>query len=225
MALAEKLVDACRGSGVSRLLQMSALKADAVHGPSHYLRSKGRAEQLIASSGLEYTIFRPSVIFGPHDSFINRFATLLRRLPVLPLPRAQARFAPVFVGDVAAAFATALGDERTIASTYELCGPDIYSLEEIVLLVRGLLGLRRLVVPLPDSLGRVQAWVGEYLLPGKPLSRDSFASLGVASVCSTNGLAALGIEPKSLAAVVPTYLGAASPHVQLARLRQSARRR
>jgi NADH dehydrogenase len=146
-------------------------------------------------------------------------------LPVLPLPRAAARFAPVFVEDVAAAFAAALADARTTFTTYELCGPDVYALEEIVRFVRGVLGVRRLIVPLPDSLGRAQAWIGEYLLPGKPLSLDNFASLGVASVCGADGLDRLGIQPRPLATVVPTYLGAAGTHRQLARLRQSARRR
>jgi uncharacterized protein YbjT (DUF2867 family) len=226
VALAQKLTRACRRVGVPRLLQMSALKADAERGPSHYLRSKGRAERVIASeSGGEvlYTIFRPSVIFGPEDSFINRFARLLRLLPLLPLPRAGARFAPVFVDDVAAAFAAALADPRTASSTYELCGPDILTLEEIVRFVRGLLGVRRPIIPLPDALGNAQAWVGEYLLPGKPLSIDNFKSLGVASVCGGNP-PPFALQPQSMLAVVPTYLGPESSEQQLARLRQSARR-
>lgn len=226
VALAEKLVRACRSNGVERVIQMSALKADAERAPSHYLRTKGQAERVIASSGLAYTIFRPSTIFGPDDSFINRFARLLRRLPTLPLPRADARFAPAYVDDVADAFATALESPESVSATYELCGPDIYSLEEIVRYVRGVLGVRRIVMPVPDALGRVQAWIGEYLLPGKPISLDNFATLGVASVCSADGFAALGIKPQSLAAVVPTYLAGAADdtHALLTRLRQRARR-
>src|SRR5262249_44351078 len=125
--LAAKLARACRATGVPRLLQMSALKADAEHGPSHYLRTKGKAERVVAAEcagHVAYTIFRPSVIFGPDDSFTNRFASLLRRLPVLPLPRPEARFAPVFVDDVVAAFLAALDDPRTHSASYELCGPD-----------------------------------------------------------------------------------------------------
>lgn len=208
VALAEKLVRACRRKGVRRLLQMSALKADP-NGPSHYLRSKGKAELVIkneSGNDIAWTIFRPSVIFGPDDTFTNRFAKLLRLAPVLPLPRAKARFAPVFVDDVAAAFVAALADPRTASSTYELCGPEIFSLGEIVRYLRSLLGLRRAIVPLPDALGRVQAWVGEYLLPGKPLSLDNFASLGVDSVCSGDA-APPGFEPFSMLTVVPTYLG------------------
>lgn len=224
-ALAAKLVRACRASGVARLLQMSALKADAEHGPSHYLRSKGKAERVVAAESagrVAYTIFRPSVIFGPEDSFTNRFASLLRRLPVLPLPRPEARFAPVFVDDVVAAFAAALGDARTYSATYELCGPDLYSLVELVRFLRDLLGLRRAIVPLPDGLGRLQAWVGEHL-PGKPLSLDNFASLGVASICAGGGAPPFGNPRRRVVDLVPTYLGAPAPD-RLTRLRQSARR-
>jgi len=150
--LASKLVQACRRSGVGRLLQMSSLKADADRGASHYLRSKGRAERAIAAESagaVAFTVFRPSVIFGADDSLLNRFATLLRWLPVLPLACAHARFAPVFVDDVAAAFTTALANPATHGKTYELCGPDIYSLEELVRFVRAQLKLRRAIVPLP----------------------------------------------------------------------------
>jgi NADH dehydrogenase len=225
--LARTVVRACRRAGVPRLLQMSSLKADAEHGPSHYLRSKGRAERAIveeSAGSVAYTIFRPSVIFGAEDSLLNRFAALLRWLPVLPLARASARFAPVFVDDVAAAFAVALENRATHGRTYELCGPDLYSLAELVRFVRAELGLRRAVVPLPDALGRFQAWAGEYLLPGKPLSLDNFASLGVASVCATDGLAELGIRPQSLAAIAPTFLGGPARHRRLAGLRRDARR-
>ena len=227
LELAQKLVRACRTSGVKRLLQMSALKADAQRGPSHYLKTKGQAENAIkelSGTDIKYTIFRPSVIFGEEDSFTNRFAALLRMLPMLPLPHAEARFAPVFVEDVARAFVTALQDSNTHGQTYELCGPDIYSLREIVDLVRWQLGRTCIIVPLPRALGRLQAWLGDYLLPGKPFSLDNFRSLGVASICADNGLLFLGIKPHSLASIVPTYLAGASPQGRLSRLRQSARR-
>jgi NADH dehydrogenase len=226
--LAAKLVRACRRAGVGRLLQMSALKADAERGPSHYLRSKGRAERHIADGAgdeISYTIFRPSVIFGPDDSLLNRFAALLRLLPVLPLAAADARFAPVFVEDVAEAFALALRKPSTHGKTYELCGPEILSLEEIVRFVRGQLGLRRAIVKLPAALGSLEAWVGEYLLPGKPFSRDNLASLSVASVCSTNGFEQLGLRPRSLFSLTSELLGGDGRHRRLARLRQRARRR
>ncbi len=207
---------------------MSSLKADAERGASHYLKSKGRAERIVATESggaIAFTVFRPSVIFGAEDSLLNRFAALLRVLPVLPLACAQARFAPVFVDDVAAAFRAALADRGTHGKTYELCGPDIYSLEELVRFVRARLGLRRAIVSLPAPLGVLQAWIGEYLLPGKPFSLDNFASLGVASVCGADGLASLGVRAQSMAAIAPTYLGAAGRHELLSRLRRGQGRR
>ncbi len=129
VALARTLVAACRRQRVPRLLQMSALNADADRGPSHYLRSKGRAERVIREEcgpDLLWTIFQPSVIFGPRDDFANRFARLLRVLPLaLPLARPGARFAPVWVEDVVAAFMRALADDATAGECYELAGPEI----------------------------------------------------------------------------------------------------
>jgi NADH dehydrogenase len=226
--LASKVVKACRHAGVARLLQMSALKADAERGPSHYLRSKGRAERHImdgAGGEISYTIFRPSVIFGPDDSLLNRFASLLRLTPVLPLAAADARFAPVFVDDVAEAFALALREPSTRGKTYELCGPEILSLEEIVRFVRGQLGLRRAIVKLPAALASLEAWIGEYLLPGKPFSRDNLASLSVASVCASDGFAQLGLRPRSLFSLTSEVLGADARHRRLTRLRQRSRGR
>jgi uncharacterized protein YbjT (DUF2867 family) len=225
--LPAKLVRSCRASGVRRLLHMSALKADAQAGPSHYLRTKGLGQDAIrdlAGSEVKYTIFQPSVIFGASDTFTNRFARLLRMLPVFPLPEAEARFAPVFVDDVARAFVSSIEDSETHGRTYQLCGPDIFSLAEIVRLVCWTLGLKRLVVPLPHWLGRIQAWIGEYLLPGKPLSLDNFRSLSEASVCSSNDFASFGIKPQSLGAVLPTYLAHAGRQGRLARLRKGTRR-
>jgi uncharacterized protein YbjT (DUF2867 family) len=222
VALVEKLVRACRESGVTRVLHMSALKADAERAPSLYLRTKGQAERILsaASDVLRYAVLRPSVIFGPEDSFLNRFARLLRRLPVLPLACPDARFAPVFVGDVAAALVKALREERT--GVYELCGPDIYTLEEIVRLVQAHLGLRRVIWPLPEPLAKLEAWVGEYV-PGKPFSIDNLASLSVPSVC-TGEADQLSLAGASLPTLLPACLGTAGAQRQMGRLRRRARR-
>ena len=222
--LAEKLMAACRKLGIRRLIQMSALKANAERGPSHYLTTKGQAEQIIqkqAGDSINYTIFRPSVIFGPEDAFFNRFAGILRLSPVLPLARLEARFAPVYVGDVADAFVRALTDSDSFGRTYELCGPDIYTLEEILRFICRELGIRRAIVRLPGPFGRFQAWVGEYFLPGKPFSRDNYRSLAVASVCRENGFAAFGIEPKRMHAIVGSYLKGSVD--ELAAIRHSSR--
>ena len=201
--LARKILAACRSTGVNRLVQVSALGA-ASDGPSHYLRTKGEAEQLIRASSLAWTILQPSVIFGPDDSFLNRFAVLLRRLPVIPLAHAEARLAPVWVEDVCAAILATLATPHSIGQTYQLCGPEVMTLGDTVAYVRDLIGLRRAVLALPDALGRAQAQVLEFV-PGKPLSVDNFRSLSVPNVCQENGFARLGIVPSSVRALAPSY--------------------
>ena len=207
--LAAKLVAAARNAKVRRLLQMSAAGADREHGPSRYLRSKGEAETLIraAAAHLDFTIFRPSVIFGPRDSLTNRFAALLR-LPggFLPLARSQARFAPVYVGDVASAFMRTLDQRESYGETYELCGPDVLTLEQVVRTTAAVARLPCHIMRLPDAIGCLQAALLG-LVPGKPFSLDNFRSLSVDSVCTRDGLARLGISPSHIMAVLPFYLG------------------
>jgi NADH dehydrogenase len=205
--LTERVLDACAFNGVQRLLHMSALNAD-VNAPSHYLRSKGEAVQrvLAAQDRLQVTVFEPSVIFGPGDGFMNRFAGLLRLMPVFPLASPHSRFAPVYVGDVAEAFAESYAARATFGQRYSLCGPTEYSLRELVQLAARALHLRRWVIGLPYWAGWLQAAMMEWL-PGKPLSLDNFHSLQVDSVCRSNGLAALGVKPTPLEAVLPHYLG------------------
>jgi NADH dehydrogenase len=207
--LVRKLVDACRRGRIDRLLHVSALNADAALGPSHYLRSKGRGERVIrdeSGADLQWTIFQPSVIFGPGDDFTNRFARLLRAIPLaLPLARPEARFAPVWVGDVVAAILRGLADEATAGECYELCGPERMTLREIVCRVRDRLRLARAVIGIPDLAARLQAAVCDFV-PGKPFSTDNYRSLTVDSVCKVNGLARLGIRPQPLDAILPRYL-------------------
>lgn len=207
--LPRKVVQACRETGVRRILHMSALHADAAQGPSHYLRTKGEGEDLVhaaAAEGLRVTSFRPSVIFGPKDSFINRFAGLLRFAPFFfPLACPDARFAPVYVGDVARAFALTLEDPRSFGRRYDLCGPRVYTLKGIVELTARAFGLRRKVVGLNGTLSRLQARLLEFV-PGKPFSMDNYLSLQVDSVCrEANGLQQLGITPIALEAILPRY--------------------
>ena len=224
--LVAKLIDAARINRVRRVLHMSALGADAAGAPSRYLRSKGRAEELLREAGgaLEWTIFRPSVIFGPQDSLTNRFAGLLRlSRGVLPLARARARFAPIFVEDVAAAFRRALRAPAAIGRTYELCGPDVLTLAQLVRLTAHSAALPCHIVPLPDLIARLQGIVLG-LLPGKPFSLDNFRSLTRDSVCSENGCAALGIEPEHMAPVVSQYLGPQSIAARFDRYRATVER-
>ena len=207
VALASKVVAACQQAGVTRLLHMSSLKASADEGPSHYLRSKGEAELIVRrTQDLRVTVFQPSVIFGPDDSFVNRFAGLLRLpMPVFPLPRANSRFQPVYIGDVVAAFAGAVDDPETHGKVYQLCGPDVYSLRELIVLIATSMGLKRKILPVPDGLARMQAWFMDFV-PGKPFSTDNFLSLTVNSICDNNGFERLGIKPVSSRALIPRLL-------------------
>jgi len=207
--LARKVIAACRAVGVARLMHMSALKADTA-GPSAYLRSKGQAEALVRASGLAWTIFRPSVVFGAGDGFLNRFAGLARLFPILPLAAAQARFQPVYVEDVARAFSASLGDERTFGSAWDLCGPQTYSLRELVDYVARTIGKPRPIIALPGGLGYLQALLLEFV-PGKPMTRDNFRSLSVDSVCDCAWPAWLDFPPTPLEAVAPAYLANATP--------------
>ncbi len=196
--LIRELLEACRQGGVHKLVQLSALQADAEAGASHYLRSKGQAEELIRRCDLPaWTVLQPSVIFGPGDSFLNRFASLLRITPVLPLARPDARFAPVHVDDVVAAIDHALTSPDTDGHSYQLCGPDVLSLRAIVRLIARTLGKHRWVFGLPDWLGYLQALISEWL-PGKPFSIDNFRSLKTPSLCSEDGFRELGLTSRSL---------------------------
>ncbi len=208
--LARTVVVACRSAGVPRLLHMSALAA-AEDAPSAYLRSKGRAERHLREDGgpVAWTAFRPSVIFGPGDRFLTTFASLVRLTPLLPLARAGARLAPVYIGDVVAAMVRTLDDRRTHGTALELCGPETYTLAGLVRTVAGIVGRRCWVVGLPGPLGWLQAALLG-LLPGTPMTLDNYRSLGVDSVCRESGLARLGLSPTALGAVAPAYLGAPS---------------
>ncbi len=205
--LTGKILEACRVNGVPRLLQMSSLRADQ-QAPSHYLRSKGAAEKMLQDwvGAPAWTIFRPSVIFGQHDSLTNRFATLLAYLPMLPLARAQARFAPVHVADVADAMMRALDLPSSIGATYELGGPEVVTLAQLVRSVATITRRRRLIFGIPDWAGYLQALAFEYL-PGKVLSVDNFRSLALDSVPDSDGFAALGLHPAPMHTIVPHYLG------------------
>jgi len=209
--LAAKVISAARGAGVRRVLHMSSLGASE-QAPSRYLRSKGAAEAAVRAlpHGEQphpaVTVFRPSVIFGAHDSLTNRFVHLLRMSGgILPLARANARFAPISVLDVAEAFARALTAPASAGATYELCGPEVLTLEQIVRLTARSAHLPCHIFKLPDLLARLQGVVMG-LLPGKPFSLDNFRSLTVDSVCRENGCAALGIEPRPMLAELPLYL-------------------
>jgi uncharacterized protein YbjT (DUF2867 family) len=218
--LTRGVLQAVRSAGVGRLLQVSALKA-AIDAPSYYLRSKGEAEQLIRDSNtaLDWTIFQPSVMFGPGDSFLNRFAGLLASIPfVFPLAKPNARFQPVLVDDVVEAVLRCLHGGASSRQTYELGGPQTFSLREIVGLVARLTGRRRWIVGLPDFAARTQALIMNFV-PGRPFSSDNYRSLTIDSVCAEDGFARLAIKPQSMPASARQYLGALEDNARLSQNR------
>ncbi|HJP97390.1 MAG TPA: complex I NDUFA9 subunit family protein [Rhodanobacteraceae bacterium] len=202
--LTATLIAACRQVGVRRIHQMSSLNAG--NRASKYLKTRGEAEAQVRNSGMEWTIYRPSLVYGENDGLIFRFLKLLKMAPALPLAQPHAKIAPVYVGDVAEAIRRCMSDRGTIGKIFELYGPDTLELVRTVRMIRNAAGLRRPVIPLPAALGRLQAGVAE-MIPGKPFSRDNFASLGVDSAGSRDGLAELGIEPRRFDAMLPMLLG------------------
>ena len=223
--LTRAALEACRSVGARRYLQVSALGA-AEDGPSHYLRSKGAAERLVRESceDLGWSIFRPSVIFGPGDSFLNRFAALLAAVPfVFPLAMADARMQPVFVDDVVEALAAGVEGRAAAHRVYELGGPRVYRLGEIVEFVAAAVGLRRRVLPLPRWASRMQALAMDFV-PGRPFSTDNFRSLTVDSVCHDDGFGRLGFAPRPMDGMAQLYLGACAAHRRLGDYRRRAGR-
>jgi NADH dehydrogenase len=224
--LVENVVAACHEAKIVRLLHMSALNADQSRGSSHYLRSKGEGENrahTLGKPGIAVTSFRPSVIFGPDDSFLNRFATLLKIPGPLPLACPDALLSPVFVGDVADAFANALQDRGTFGRHYELCGPESYTLEQLVRFIAQHTGRRKLIIRLPDWASRFQAAVLQYV-PGKPFTPDNYDSLRTPSVCQDDGLAALGVTATSLQNAGVRFLNKADKNQRRNALRRICQR-
>ena len=203
--LPRAIVAACRASGVPRLLHVSALGA-APGAPSEYLRSKARGEEVVlGAAGLDVTVFRPSVVFGPEDRFLNTFASLARYLPVLALACPHARFQPVYVGDVARAMAQALEEPEARGKRYELCGPREYTLKALVEYACAATGRHRLVLGLPPSLSYLQARLLEWS-PGPLMTRDNYYSMQVPNVCAQDCTLPFGLAPTALEAVAPAYL-------------------
>ncbi|MDZ7812763.1 MAG: complex I NDUFA9 subunit family protein [Ideonella sp.] len=215
VGLPRRLAAAMARQAVRRLVHVSALgvpEGAPASAPSAYLRSKAAGEQVLREAalaqGLQLTMLRPSVIFGVHDKFLNLFAALQALFPLMPLAGAEARFQPVWVGDVAQAVVASLRQPQSAGQTLECAGPDVFTLRQLVELTGQLSGHPRTVLPLPSALAQLQALVME-CLPGEPLmSRDNLASMTVPNIATPGrpGLAALGLGPTALMAVAPAYL-------------------
>jgi uncharacterized protein YbjT (DUF2867 family) len=207
---ADAVARAAKAAG-ARLVHVSAIGADE-NSPSHYARSKGAGERLVRAAQPEAVIMRPSIVFGSEDEFFNRFAALARLSPALPLPGGGlTRFQPVFVGDVAEAIAKGADGDTKPGTTYELGGPDVRTFKQLMELTLATIQRRRLLVPVPFTLLKLQAAVLQYL-PQPPLTPDQVELLksdnivSAAARAQNRTLEALGIIPDSIGSVVPEYL-------------------
>lgn len=188
--LPKNIITAMQLVGLKRYLHMSALGADS-HGPSMYQRSKGDGAAIVMTSNLDWTIFRPSVVFGAQDQFINLFAKLTKILPVMPLAHSGAQFQPVSVDDVASAFTKSLKMPNTIHQSYDLVGPTVYTMKQIVGFAAKKVDSKCVIIPVPDFVGYLQALAFEYLPVPTLMSRDNIASMKLPNILPLNGQDAL----------------------------------
>lgn len=222
VALTQNALAACKAAGVSRYVHMSALGASA-DGPSDYQKSKAKAEAAIRASGLDFTIFAPSVIFGRGDAFLTKFASMVSLLPPLmpmALPGASARFQPVWVDDVARAFVAALGDKSTTGQRYELVGPKVYSLRELVAYVMTLAHDKHMIIGLPGFATSLLAAILQYV-PTQPLTPDNVKSMSVDNVSDAPFPAFAGART-ALEDIAPGYLGRVAIMDEFALAREKA---
>jgi uncharacterized protein YbjT (DUF2867 family) len=219
---ARTIAAACRTAGISNLVHMSAIGADP-DSDSEYARTKAKAEEAIRAALPGAIVFRPSIQFGPEDRFFNRFASMARVSPVLPLIGADTRFQPVFVGDVAEAVARAVAGEAARGTTYELGGPEVKTFRELMEIMLREIDRRRILLPIPFPIARLMGGVLQ-LLPGKLLTVDQVRQLAVDNVVSAAAkaerrtFAGLGIVPSGVEAILPSYLVRFRPRGQFERL-------
>ena len=204
---AENVAREAVAAGVARFVLVSGIGADR-YSSSPYIRSRGRGEVMVQQAFPSATIVRPGAMFGPGDALFATLAELARLLPVLPLIGGGTRLQPVFVEDVAKATTNILSDPGTIGQTYELAGPRVYTLRELVNMTLQLMGKRRLLVAVPFAVAEIQARLFEFL-PNPPLTTGQVDLLKVDNVASKTlpGFQDLKIRPKTVEEVLPTYVG------------------
>ena len=204
---AENVAREAVAAGVARFVLVSGIGADR-YSSSPYIRSRGRGEVMVQQAFPSATIVRPGAMFGPGDALFATLAELAQLLPVLPLIGGGTRLQPVFVEDVAEAIASILADPGTVGQTYELAGPRVYTLRELVNMTLQLMGKRRLLVAVPFAVAEIQARLFEFL-PNPPLTTGQVDLLKVDNVASKTlpGFQDLKIRPKTVEEVLPTYIG------------------
>jgi NADH dehydrogenase len=222
--LPAQLAKICLDLNIKRLIHMSSLRAGK-NAPSQYLRSKGAGEAALLThqQELNITIFKPSIIYGRGDSFINLFATLVKTLPVVLLAKPDAKFQPVWVEDVASCFVESIANATTYGQTYELAGPKVYTFRKLVKMVMNTLHLQRPIIGLNDTLSYMQAFMME-LMPVKLMSRDNVRSMEVDSVSEHALPAIFNITPTALETIIPQYLVDQTPRGAYDRFRRIAAR-
>lgn len=209
--LPRRIAQICAKQGIARLIHMSALQA-GTSAPSAYLRSKAAGEDAVMAfdKQLHVTIFRPSVIFGRADNFMNMFANLIKIAPVIPLAKPEAKFQPIWVEDVAQMFVQSISQTQSYGNIYELGGPRVYTMRQIIEFVAFILGKKRAIIGLNDQLSYAQAMAME-LSPIKLMTRDNVRSMELDSVTSQPLPAWACLQAASVEAIVPEYLGNQSP--------------
>lgn len=200
----ENVIAACKRAGVSQYLHMSALGAGDVP-ESSYATTKSEAESLVRASGLNWTIFRPSIIYGAGDSFFNKFKAMTALMPVLPVISGNTRFQPVWVEDVARAFVSSVDNKKVTGQIYALGGPNQYSFRELLQLLMRALGRCRLLLPVPGFAAKVMAFFMQ-LLPTPPLTPDQLKLLGHNNIVEGEAFPAIFGEPADLETTLPTYI-------------------
>ena len=222
--LPKKIVAACKATGVRRLVHMSALGANP-QAPSEYLASKGDGEAVVmaAQGELDVTVFRPSVIFGQGDAFLNMFAKVLAIAPIFPLGFGHARFQPVWAADVADAFVDCLSDHTSFGQAYELVGPKVYTLRELVDYTKELTGSKARIIALGEGLAYLQAGL-MWLAPKPMMSPDNLRSMQVDNIAGANAKLPPDWRPTALEAIAPTYIAHNTPKGKLDSFRYRAGR-
>lgn len=222
--LPNRIAKICSQLGIKRLLHMSALQAEH-NAPSQYLRSKAHGEAALSAYQLSMniTIFRPSVIFGRDDQFLNLFAKLIQYLPVIFLAKPDAKFQPIWVEDVATIFVNSLNNDDTYGKSYALAGPDIYTLKALVEKIMHALHKERPIIGLGDRLSYVQAWLMEWL-PIKLMSRDNVRSMEVDSIATGDMAKEIQLSLTALDAIIPAYIQNKTPRAAYDQYRAAAGR-
>ena len=206
--LIKKLIKACEKNGIRRFMYMSALNADSKNAKSFYLKTKGKAEELLHSNkiGMKVTSFRPSVIFGKSDSFFNRFANLLKMTPIFfPLACYKTKFAPIYVLDLVEMVIKAINDSSSYDRKFNLCGPKIYTLKDLVAYTAKTMDKKCIIIPLNNFFSLMQAKIFDFI-PGKPFSTDNYLSAQTDSICKSNDLKLYNINPTPIEDIVPKYI-------------------